>query len=51
MLSPLAISKYIKSFKCNASLDSRNLLQLSQAFPNLEHLEFETVLQPNLEFT
>ena len=51
MLTPLNNSHLIKKFKINASLDSRNLEQLSKAFKNLEFLEFETMLQPQVDFS
>jgi hypothetical protein len=51
LLSPLDNINIIKKFKINASLDSRNLEQLSKIFPNLEYLEFDTVIQPHKDFT
>jgi len=51
LLTPLNNSHLIKKFKINASLDSRNLEQLSKAFKNLEFLEFETMLQPQVDFS
>lgn len=51
LLTPLNNSHLIKKLKINASLDSRNLEQLSKAFKNLEFLEFETALQPQVDFT
>jgi hypothetical protein len=52
LLTPFGESnKTIKKFKIKASLDPRNLEQISKTLPYLEFLKFETVLHPNVDFT